>query len=65
LGLDLTATPKSKEKKLSEEDAALLESRSKARDDRDFAESDRIRELLASRGIEVRDLPTGQEWHWI
>ena len=65
LGLDLTATPKSKEKKLSEEDAALLDSRSKARDDRDFAESDRIRELLASRGIEVRDLPTGQEWHWI
>jgi cysteinyl-tRNA synthetase len=65
LGLDLTATPKSKEKKLSEEDVALLESRSKARDDRDFAESDRIRELLASRGIEVRDLPTGQEWHWI
>jgi cysteinyl-tRNA synthetase len=65
LGLDLTATPRSKEKKLSEEDAALLESRSKARDDRDFAESDRIRELLASRGIEVRDLPTGQEWHWI
>jgi cysteinyl-tRNA synthetase len=65
LGLDLTATPKSKEKKLNEEDAALLESRSKARDDRDFAESDRIRELLASRGIEVRDLPTGQEWHWI
>ena len=65
LGLDLTANPKSKEKKLSEEDAALLESRSKARDDRDFAESDRIRELLASRGIEVRDLPTGQEWHWI
>lgn len=65
LGLDLTATPRSKEKKLSEEDAALLESRSKARDDRDFAESDRIRELLTSRGIEVRDLPTGQEWHWI
>jgi cysteinyl-tRNA synthetase len=65
LGLDLAATPKSKEKKLSEEDVALLESRSKARDDRDFAESDRIRELLASRGIEVRDLPTGQEWHWI
>jgi cysteinyl-tRNA synthetase len=65
LGLDLTATPRSKEKKLSEEDAALLDSRSKARDDRDFAESDRIRELLASRGIEVRDLPTGQEWHWI
>ena len=65
LGLDLTATPKSKEKKLSEEDVALLESRSNARDDRDFAESDRIRELLASRGIEVRDLPTGQEWHWI
>ncbi len=65
LGLNLTATPKSKEKRLSAEDAALLEARSKARDERDFAESDRIRDLLATHGIEVRDLPTGQEWHWI
>ncbi len=67
LGLDLTATPKSKseQRKLSDEDVALLEARSQSRRDRDFAESDRIRELLAKRGIEIRDLPTGQEWHWI
>ena len=67
LGLDLTAIPKSKsgDRKLRDKDAALLEARSKARDERDFAESDRIRKLLATRGIEVRDLPTGQEWHWI
>lgn len=65
LGLDLTAAPRVSLQNLSEEEEALLAQRVQARAQRDFAESDRIRDLLASRGIEVRDLPSGQEWHRI
>lgn len=65
LGLNFTAPSKSIRRELNDADSALLEARSKARLNRDFAESDRIRDLLAIRGIKVRDLPTGQQWHWI
>jgi cyanophycinase-like exopeptidase len=41
---------------------ALLEMRRRARDGRDFATSDRIRDQLAAAGIEVRDTPTGMDW---
>jgi cyanophycinase-like exopeptidase len=40
----------------------LLDLRTKARDERDFDTSDRIRDRLAAAGIEVRDTPTGVEW---
>jgi len=62
LGLGLTQPPR--ERSLSPEDASLLKDRSDARQRRDFAESDRLRTLLAERGIEVRDKPDGQEWEW-
>ncbi|MFN9952949.1 MAG: cysteine--tRNA ligase, partial [bacterium] len=62
LGLGLTQAPR--ERSLSAEDATLLEERSEARARRDFAESDRLRTLLAKRGIEVRDKPDGLEWEW-
>ena len=39
-----------------------LQARQRARDGRDFATSDVIRDALAARGIEVRDTPGGQEW---
>lgn len=65
LGLDLERAPKESSRTLSDSDRALLEARKVARKDRDFAESDRLRDLLSERGIEVRDIPTGQEWHWI
>ncbi len=39
-----------------------LQARQRARDARDFATSDVIRDALAARGIEVRDTPGGQEW---
>lgn len=42
---------------------ALLEERKQARKARDFATSDRIRDRLAAAGVEVRDTPTGSEWH--
>ncbi|HEY2671589.1 MAG TPA: hypothetical protein VGJ07_14620 [Rugosimonospora sp.] len=41
---------------------ALLEVRRRARDGRDFATSDRIRDQLAAAGIEVRDTPDGMDW---
>jgi len=39
-----------------------LDARQRARDSRDFATSDAIRDSLAAHGIEVRDTPDGQEW---
>jgi len=41
----------------------LLELRQRARNDRDWATSDWVRDRLAAAGIEVRDTPTGAEWH--
>src|SRR4051812_4168636 len=42
--------------------AALLEARVAARDARDWAESDRLRDELAGRGIAVEDTRDGQRW---
>ncbi len=41
----------------------LLELRRRARDERDFATSDWVRDQLGAAGVEVRDTPTGVEWH--
>jgi cyanophycinase-like exopeptidase len=41
---------------------ALLELRSRARDNQDFATGDVIRERLLASGIEVRDTPDGSAW---
>ncbi|WP_331532649.1 CysS/YqeB C-terminal domain-containing protein [Pseudonocardia sp.] len=41
---------------------ALLEQRKAARDRRDFAAADTMRDKLAGAGIEVRDSPRGVEW---
>jgi cysteinyl-tRNA synthetase len=64
LGLDLKSPPREESRVLSTVDEKLLADRIAARAAKDFSESDRIRDLLAGNGIEVRDLPTGQEWHW-
>lgn len=42
---------------------AMLELRRRARDSKDFGTSDWIRDHLVEAGIEVRDTPTGAEWH--
>ena len=47
---------------LSAEIEAMIEARNAARKRRDFAESDRIRGELASRGIVLEDSPTGTRW---
>jgi cysteinyl-tRNA synthetase len=41
---------------------ALLDLRRAAREARDFATSDAVRDRLAAAGIEVRDTPAGPEW---
>lgn len=40
----------------------LLAERDAARSDRRYSDADRIRDLLSSAGIEVRDTPDGTEW---
>ena len=41
---------------------ALVEARETARKQRDFAESDRIRDTLAAEGISIEDTPEGPRW---
>jgi cysteinyl-tRNA synthetase len=41
----------------------LVAARQQARAERDFAEADRIRDELHTRGIEVEDTPDGPVWH--
>ena len=47
---------------LDEEVEELIRKRSAARDSKDFAEADRIREQLAQRGILLEDTPEGPIW---
>ena len=51
-------------KPLTSEQSALLESRATARANKNWGESDRIRDLLALDGIIVSDNPEGQSWAW-
>jgi cysteinyl-tRNA synthetase len=41
---------------------SLVTERQEARRRRDFAESDRIRDVLAEKGIVVEDTPQGPRW---
>jgi cysteinyl-tRNA synthetase len=52
-------------KPLSLDQQTLLEARATARADKNWAESDRIRDLLEQEGISVGDSPSGQSWSWI
>ncbi|RKQ85589.1 cysteine--tRNA ligase [Brockia lithotrophica] len=55
LGIDLSLS----DVELTEEEAALLAEREKARQARDFAKADSLREELVRRGLIVEDTPTG------
>lgn len=44
---------------------ALISERQRARERKDFAESDRIRDLLIGKGISVKDTPKGPIWQYI
>jgi cysteinyl-tRNA synthetase len=52
-------------KPLSKEQLDLVQSRANARADKNWAESDRLRDVLAAEGIAVIDGPQGQSWNWI
>ena len=55
------AAPAPAEPGLPADAEALVAARKAARDARDFAESDRLRDALLALGVEVRDTPAGQE----
>ena len=44
--------------------AARLEARTAARERRDWAESDRLRDALGELGVEVSDTSDGTTWRW-
>ncbi len=53
------------EQELDPELSGLLDERAAARAARDFAESDRLRDVLALRGVTVEDTRDGQRWRRI
>ncbi len=59
LGLELVASTPD----IDDETKRLLIDRQRARDAKDWAVSDRLRDQLKERGIDVRDTPSGQIWH--
>jgi cysteinyl-tRNA synthetase len=63
LGLDLKAAiPRSQRSESDPRIDALVADRDTARAARDYAESDRIRDLLSAEGIEMLDTPDGTRW---
>jgi cysteinyl-tRNA synthetase len=62
-GLDLNRAPKAVAQ-LTVEQEGLLADRAAARAGGNFAESDRLRDMLKLQGVEVRDNPDGQSWIW-
>jgi cysteinyl-tRNA synthetase len=60
LGLDLDRTPS--QAPLPAGASALLDARRQAREAKDFARSDRLRDELAALGVTVTDTPGGQRW---
>ena len=50
------------EESLSPELAAIIAKRDEARRRKDFAESDRLRDVLLRSGVEVEDTPSGTRW---
>ncbi len=51
-----------KQDELSEEEKALIEERTKAKKEKNYARADEIRNILLSRGIELRDTKDGVVW---
>jgi len=52
-------------RELNAEQQRLLDERAAARAARNWAESDRLRDVLAAQGIQVKDSKTGTDWTWI
>lgn len=52
-------------RELSDKQKALLEERSAVRAAKNWAESDRLRDVLLAEGIQVKDSRDGTEWTWV
>lgn len=50
---------------LSPEAQSFLDDRAKARAERQWTESDRLRDALLALGVQVSDSPSGTTWSWI
>ncbi|MDP1711999.1 MAG: cysteine--tRNA ligase [Candidatus Nanopelagicaceae bacterium] len=61
LGLNLT---KKETRVLTIELEELLEQRLNARKQKDWTQSDLLRDALESKGLIIEDSPTGQDWRW-
>ncbi|MCQ2609504.1 MAG: cysteine--tRNA ligase [Lachnospiraceae bacterium] len=59
LGIDV----EKKEESLDSEIEKLIEERTKAKKDKDFAKADSIRKTLLEKGIELEDTREGVKWH--
>ena len=62
MGLGLVAEVEAPEPELPAGAEALIAARAAARESRDWTESDRLRDELATLGVEVTDTRDGQEW---
>ena len=62
LGLELDRAPEIRA--LTNEQESLLQKRVEARAQKNWAESDALRQLLESEGIEISDNADGQRWRW-
>lgn len=62
LGLRASAV---EEKQLTHEQQTLLDARQKAREQKQWTESDRLRDELLAQGIKVQDSPSGMTWSWV
>jgi cysteinyl-tRNA synthetase len=62
LGLRLDKVKAEAALNLNSELKSLIEEREEARRTKHFARADEIRDILKSRGVEIRDTSTGTEW---
>jgi cysteinyl-tRNA synthetase len=60
----LTGAPATADRPEPAEIERLVAARTEARQARDWAESDRIRDLLAGHGVVLEDGPAGTSWRW-
>ena len=61
LGLDFESGIENKELRITDEVKELLDQRQKARESKDWAEADRLRDLVKDLGFGIRDVGGEQE----
>ena len=61
LGIEIDKEETNKEIEIPEEVLKLIEERKQARQEKNWAESDRLRDLIKEKGYEVKDTKDGME----